>query len=179
MRSIGRLPSVALVLLAALAASCDRADAPTTSGALTPRSASVSTGGWQILQATRTQATASATVLVGSAGGTISVNGHVLTINKGSVTKPTYFTMTTVAGTAIEVALSAKDAASGLPVLVFAVPVRLGLSYASAKPSDASRLKVAWIVNSSVVAVQPSQVDKSKKLVLSDLYHFTQWTIAY
>ncbi len=175
MRSIRRLAAVAVALLALGSAACERATAPTGPSPAAPRAAVV--GGWSLVSSS-SQSSLTVSLVLGSLGGTMSVNGHSLTVPAGALQQPTRFTMTTISGTSIRVALSAQDAATGVPVTVFPTPLRLGLSYASAKVSNPSKLKVAWLVDGSIVAVQPSELDKPHKQVVSSLYHFSDWGIA-
>ncbi len=174
MRSIGRLSALTLVLALGSAA-CDRATAPTSPNLAAPRASA--SGGYTLVPSSM-QDSVTVSIVMGSLGGTMSVNGHSLTVPAGALQQPTRFTMTTISGTAIRVSLSAQDAATGVPVTVFPTPLRLGLSYASAKVSNPSKLKVAWLVDGSIVAVQPSELDKPHKQVVSSLYHFSDWGIA-
>lgn len=174
MRSVRRgLSVIGVVLLATVG--CERATMPTAPN-VTPSSAVV-LGDWTLVRTVSTQSSTSVSVTIGSAGGTMSVNGHSLMVPAGALTEPLTFTMSTVAGSSVEVSLSAQNQ-KGAPVTVFASPVQLSLSYSGAKVKNVSALKVAYLVNGVIVAVQPSEVDKSQKVVRSWLSHFSDYGIA-
>ncbi len=175
MRSIRRLASLAVAVLALGSAACERATTVTGPGPAAPRASVV--GGWSLVSSS-SQLSLTVSLVLGSAGGTMSVNGHSLTVPAGALQQPTRITMTTLSGTSVRVSLSAQDAETGEPVTAFPTPLKLGLSYASAKVSNPNKLKVAWLVDGAIVAVQPSELDKSHKQVVSSLYHFSDWGIA-
>ncbi len=83
MRSVRRLPSVALVLAAALTASCG--DTPTTAPVPAARS-EIALIGYTLLTTGMVQSPGTATVRVGSGGGTISLNAHVLHFSDYGIT---------------------------------------------------------------------------------------------
>ncbi len=172
MRSIRRLTAVAVAVLALGFVACDRAATPTSPSTAAPR-ASVN-GGWTLVRSS-TQSAVTVSVVLGGAGGTMSVNGHTLAVPAGALEQPTRITMSTISGSSIRVSLSAEDARTGQPVMAFSTPVRLGLSYASAKVSNPAKLKVGWLMDGSIMAVQASTVDKSHKQVVSSLHHFSDW----
>lgn len=172
MGSIRRVWLAAVALLTLSLAACDRAAAPTTPSVAAPRAAV--NGGYRLV-ASSVQSSVTVSVVVGSLGGTLSVNGHTLAVPAGALERPTRFTMTTLSGSSIRVSLTAEDARSGVPVTVFPTPLRLGLSYANAKVGNPGKLKVAWLVDGSIAAVQPSEADKAQKQVVSSLHHFSDW----
>jgi hypothetical protein len=118
--------------------------------------------------------TSSVEGVVDSAGGYLTVNGHLLTIMPGSLQQPTWFRMTTKPGL-IAVELEAKSVATGLPVTLFPSPVRLSLSYASVKLGSSKELAIAWMVNGVIMTIEPSKVDRSNKMVEAWLYHFSDY----
>ncbi len=178
MRSIRRLSVLALGLLALGSAACDRAGTPTAPAPGAARPGLIGdVGGYTLVAAGTRQGTASVKVVLGAGGGMLSVNGHTLTVPAGALAEPTRFTMTTVSGSSIRVALTAADAKTGAPVTEFPTPLRLSLSYANAQVSNPSKLKVAWIVNGEIVAVQRSDVDRLHRTVSSSLYHFSDWAV--
>ncbi len=177
MRSIRRLLVAALALVALGTAACDSSTAPTALTMAAPRADRL--GGFTLVKSTSVQTPVTVSALLGSAGGTLSVNGHTLKVPAGALTQPTVITMSTVAGSSIQVSLSATHWRTGAPMTVFLTPLRLSLSYAGAQVNNPAKLKLAWVVNGQVVAVQPSDVDRSRKTVTSSVYHFSQWGIAY
>ncbi len=172
MGSMRRYAVVGLALVAQGLAACERAESPTWPSAAAPRAAV--SGGYRLVSSS-SQISMTVSVVLGSAGGTMTVNGHTLAVPAGALAQPTRFTMSTLSGTSIRVSLSARDARTGAAVTVFPTPLRLGLSYANAKASSPNQLKVAWLVDGSIVAVQPSELDKSHKQVVSTLHHFSDW----
>ncbi len=175
MRSSGRLSAVALVLVVLGWTACDRPTAPAFTEVAAPRAGRF--GGYRLVTSRTFQSSVTVTTILGGGGGTLSVNGHTLWVPAGALAQPTAFTMSTTYGTALQVSLSARDPRSGAAVTVFDTPLRLSLSYANARVSDPNTLKIAWLVNGQIVAVQASAVDKSHKLVSSSLYHFSDWGV--
>ncbi len=175
MRSIGRLSPLAALLLALAGSACDRPTAPAYSEVAAPSAGRI--GGYRLVTSRSYQSSVTVTAVLGGGGGTLSVNGNTLQVPAGALTQPTSFTMSTVSGTALTVSLSAQDARTGAAVTVFDTPLRLSLSYANARVTDPNALKIAWLVNGQIVAVQVSAVDKSHKVVSSSLYHFSDWGV--
>jgi hypothetical protein len=112
--------------------------------------------------------------VVDSAGGYLTVNGHLLTVMPNSLTEPTWFRMTTKPGI-IAVELEAISTVTGLPVSLFPSPLRLSLSYADVKMGSSKDLAIAWMVNGVILTIEPSKVDRSNKLVEAWLYHFSDY----
>lgn len=166
-----RLRTLFVLMAVALGSgACDQPN-PAAPSALQPQAAFAT---YTVVASTDTSATASVTGTVDADGGYLSVKNHVLTILPGTVTEPTEFTMKAYAGL-VQVDLSARSVATGLPVTVFPSPLRLSLSYGKAKIGNPNRLLIAWLLNGQIVTVQPSDVDKSNQLVTTWLYHFSDY----
>lgn len=177
MRSIGRLSAVAVVLLALAGSACDRPTGPAYAEVAAPR-AGVFDGGYRLVTRRSFQSSVTVMAVLGSGGGTLSVNGNTLQVPAGALAQATTFTMSTVSGMTVGVSLSAKETRTGAAVTAFDTPLRLSLSYANAKVTNPNNLKIAWLVNGQIVAVQASAVDKAHKLVSSSLYHFSDWGVS-
>jgi len=160
----------ALSVLALVTGACDQPN-PAAPGEL-QRQAWLAT--YSVVASTDTAASPAVTATIGTEGGSIIAGNHVLTVLPGSVSAPTAFTMKSYAGT-VQIDLSARSVATGLPVSVFPQPLRLSLSYGKAKIGNPNRLMIAWILNGQIVTVQPSDVDKSTQLVTTWLYHFSDY----
>jgi hypothetical protein len=118
---------------------------------------------------------------IGSAGGSLSIGNHVLTVPAGAVTEPTLFKMTKEPGE-IGFELSAtRDEYNDVGHAGFNVPVTLTLSYADGAgvPVDASKLKVVWVKTDGTLAAQPTAVDAENQEAVGLLYHFSRYSLAF
>lgn len=123
-----------------------------------------------------------ATKIIGSAGGTLTLNGHSIEVPAGAVSLPTLFTITAITDGHIAVDLSAVAWLLGGLIDVgergFAKKVTLTLSYANAtNVTDPSRLRIVY-VNGAQSEVLPTTVDTVRKTATAKLDHFSKYCLA-
>lgn len=96
-----------------------------------------------------TPETHSTSATIGLFGGSLTVDGHRLTIPFGAVLLPTTFTMTVPAGDEVKVRIRAGSADHYL----FLLPVKLRLSYARCDPAavPSTPLQVVYVSESNLV----------------------------
>jgi hypothetical protein len=130
--------------------------------------------------------TLSKSTLIGADGGRLDLLGHHLEVPAGAVATPTQFTLTARPSGFVDVELTAtiRDA-SGQLVDVgdqgFNQPVELTLTYArSDNVSAASKLVVLREGESGAASqVLPTVVDDAQKVVVTNLNHFSLYSVAY
>ena len=168
MKSLSVRACIAVIFALALGA-CDQ-PIPSSPDGLQPQATFM---GYSVVQMNE-QGSSTVEGVVDSAGGYLTVNGHILTVMPNSLPEPTWFRMTTKPGL-IAVELEATSVATGLPVTVFPAPLRLSLSYAGVKMGGAKELAIAWMVNGVILTIEPSKVDRSNRLVEAWLDHFSDY----
>ena len=128
------------------------------------------------LLACPTTAAASATAVIDSRGGTLSVAGHGLYVPPGAVKKSTRFTMIVPASSVLEVDISAD----GKRNYKFKSPVQVRLSYARC-PSVPADLVGWWIEGGAKGnrGTMPSVNDPSTQSVWITTDHLSGYAIAY
>lgn len=127
-----------------------------------------------------------ASKLIGTEGGEVSVNGHTLRVPSGAVPVPTEFTLTQLPTGYVEVSLRAELVSStGTRTDVggqgFLRPVTLSLSYANAvNVQDPETLLVLRVKDPTTGEYQalPSTVDAQAQTVTTELEHFSEYAVA-
>lgn len=125
------------------------------------------TQGWQ---------TASATI--GVYGGKLSLGPHKLVVPAGAVLEPTVFTATIVPGNTIEVAFSARTAASGATVSRFPIPLVLSLNYQAAKIDNPFGLSIVYVAPDGTLQENASIIDVTNNQVVANVFHFSDYAVA-
>ena len=117
--------------------------------------------------------------LIGPVGGSLSVDGHRISVPPGAVPHPATFTMEVLSGRTVEVDLTAVDPETGEDVggKGFAIPVQLALSYddVSIRDADVDRLVIVRIHEDGRREPLPSTVDRATKQVIAELDHFSKY----
>lgn len=129
--------------------------------------------------------TLQASELIGSAGGTVALFGHSLSVPAGAVSQPTVFTITQLPTGYLEVDLRAlvvglwgtRDVGSG--GFQDGKRVRFRMSYAAATGAiDPSRLVILRLLDDGGIEEIPTSVDPSTETVVVDLEHFSRYCMA-
>ncbi len=122
--------------------------------------------------------------LIGMSGGTISLLGHTLTVEPGTVTIPTLFTLTALPTPEIDVLVTATvtDVLGGVldvGELGFKRPVTLTLTYYRAyNVDDPKRLVLVYFNPNGKLEVLDSNVDYKRYTVSAKLKHFSKYGMA-
>lgn len=136
---------------------------------------------------------------IGSAGGSISLAGHSLTVPEGAVSQHLCFTMELGTSTVVDVDLNAwqMESSEGCKVEgnaeeveagegssrvlwtgTFDVPVSLALTYSRALDvSDPTELVVAWLKSATETLPVSSSVDTASETVRGELNHFSEYAL--
>lgn len=136
---------------------------------------------------------------IGSAGGSLSLAGHSLTVPAGAVAETMCFTMELITATSVvDVDLNAwqmessegckvaedgeeVEAEGSGPTLwagTFDVPVVLALTYSRAiNLDDPDDLQVAWLKSASEIVPLSSSVDSAAETVTGELDHFSAYAL--
>lgn len=120
-----------------------------------------------------------ATGIIGSGGGKLSLGGHELLVPAGAVSGPTTFTMTKL-DDELQVRLTATQLTlNDVGSRGFAVPVRLVLNFARAKEeiADPSKLRIFWLKHDGSFETQSTQVDIVGKRAVGYLNHFSDYAL--
>jgi hypothetical protein len=165
---IGSLVALAVVVVAS---SCDQ---PTPAGPEFKLQAS--TSAYNLVQSTDTSV-AENSITIDSAGGTLIVKKHALTVLAGTLQEPVLFTMKTVPGT-VQVELHAYSVATGEQITNFRSNVRVLLNYYDTRVKNPAGLKVVYVVDDTIKEFMPSRVDKSNRTVESWVSHFSSYALA-
>jgi hypothetical protein len=125
-----------------------------------------------------------ASAVIGSEGGSVSLLGHSIVVPAGAVAEPKLFSITSVPGGYVEVDLKAGEDgvwAEDSGDEAFQVPVTLTLTYErSTNVSDPSQLVVLRLngVDGDAEAL-PTQVDTGTQQITAHLDHFSRYAIAF
>lgn len=184
MRSLTRrlLPNLAVIAAALFGISCGEGAAPPfepQSELMTTEVSTLSRPSQYVLRSTPAVAEA-AVVVIDAAGGEVKAGGHILIVPRGAVTAPTAFRMEVLAGSFIQVDLSAVQVSDQAPVSRFPIALRLKLDYKSALAVNEGRLGVAYLVDGTVTGRQqrmPAFVDYSGRFVDGLISHFSTYAL--
>jgi hypothetical protein len=117
-----------------------------------------------------------------AAGGSVSVDGHTLSVPPGAVTQPTFFMLQIVEANAIHVKLKAWRASDAAPVSQFPnVPVELTLDVSDLETLDLSGLVVVYLRDGTYSGAKepvPTVVSGSTRIT-GYLTHFSQYAVAF
>ena len=180
---------VALLVLGASCASDDSLTGPST--ASTPSTSQASTapapsallepilnstlqtalGSLQLLTCS-TQPYAQTTVVVGPAGGTITVGAHKLVIPAGALSARVTITAEQVSGTVNSVRFKPDG-------LQFAKPATLTLSYGNCLLNVLPKKVVYTNEQLKILQLMPSVDQQSKQRVTGSINHFSRYAVAY
>lgn len=128
---------------------------------------------------------------IGSAGGSLSLASHSLTVPEGAIQGDLCFTMELGSGSVVDVDLNAWEMDSSEECKVegdgwegnlwkgdFDVPVALALTYSRANNvSDPADLVVAWVKSATDILPLSSSVDTASETVSSELDHFSEYAL--
>ncbi|MBW3554976.1 MAG: hypothetical protein KY466_15830 [Gemmatimonadetes bacterium] len=116
---------------------------------------------------------------IGAEGGTLSLDGHSLTVPPNAVDRPTLFVMAVLAGTEIQVELIAYDPDLYLDVGEggFNIPVQLALSYAGMEDPDPDKLVIVHVTSDGERIELASTVDEENQVVRAELEHFSRYAL--
>jgi hypothetical protein len=119
--------------------------------------------------------------LVGTSGGSITVDGHTLKVPAGAVSQWTWFMVKVVASNAVHVDLKAWRASDGQPVTQFSnVPVQLTLDASGLGQLDPAML-IVYLRDDTYDGRRepiPSTVNMSNATVTGYLTHFSSYALA-
>lgn len=194
------LPALALLVLG-LGAACDgpEQDHALLGPAATPLLEEKSEGDGEEVTESGYSGATKAAAWIGSAGGSLSLAGHSITVPEGAVSHSLCFTMELGTGDAVDVDLHAwtmdssesckveGDGAEGgegwegtLWTGEFEVPVTLALTYSRAtNVDDPSTLYVAWVQSATETTPLSSLVDTASETVSGELDHFSQYALFF
>ena len=167
----------ALAILAACDAQTDRLLAPE----INPDIIISANGNTKVIKTPNIQNSNWGFALIGSAGGSITVNGHTLKVPAGAVGQSTWFMLKVVASNAVHVDLKAWRAADGQPVTQFPiVPVKLTLDASGLGQVDPGLL-IVYLRDDTYDGRKeavPSTVDLNAGTVTGYLTHFSSYALA-
>ena len=168
-------------LLALSACDVDRATSPV--GTRNSPSYDYVAGSYQLVTSTNwDNMEITATRVIGSNGGRLTLGLHELVIPEGAVSKPTVFRMSKKLGPHILVDLEANDQRSGAVVDSFDQPVQLHLSYRFVHITGAelNRMAILWLKQGSetgeLVPV-PTHIVRKTKHIVGSLTHFSRYAM--
>lgn len=191
-RHVSRPRRIVLPALVALAAvSCGRSDSPTAAGTPSRDLAAVQTataGTLPLLRGAPVDGPSSVTRTLDREGGDLTLAGHVLTVPRGAVSRPTRFTLALANDGYVHVELTALQQddtgawtgdAGGRG---FDEPVVLKLSYEGTRTvGSVGLLEVVWLRNGTAdgpLEEVESTVDPNNRWVVARLAHFSGYAIA-
>ncbi len=184
-RSWARLLALPSLLVALAAAGCDDAGPAGTLAAPDAGSKTVVATGpgpyFQVLADDGSSGVAAA--VIGSAGGTVRLGDHHLSIPAGTVDRPTVFSIALTDPQYAKVYLTAIQITSDgriydLGAAGFSKPVQLTLSYARISETiDPSKLLILWARNDGTFAPMVTRLDSTTKRLTADLTHFSGYVI--
>ena len=122
------------------------------------------------------------TQLIGISGGSVTLLGHTISVPRGAVTTPTFFTIAALPTGKVEVdlvALAPNLLGNLLSVgqFGFAKPVTLTLTYARSGTVDPSKLVIVY-ESSTGFQPLPTTVDTAHKTASAQLPHFSKYGLA-
>ena len=167
-----RTSIVAGVLLAFTTACGDAGDTP-----LAPADADLAFTGSTLVECP-VAVTESTSATVGALGGTVSLNGHSITLPAGAVLLPTEITLTVPASNYMEIEIHAND----LESFDFEAPVSITLSYDRCTRSNLdNRQLTAWQIDPATKALLEHMGgvdDKNTRAVTFQSGHLSGFAIA-
>jgi hypothetical protein len=171
-----RLLSAAAAALSLIIAGCSEpASAPPSVAAVNAQANSSSS---TLLECPISQSS-SVTQTIGISGGTISLNGHSISLPFGAVLLPTQITLTEPASNYVEVDIRAN----GLESFQFEQPVGVTLSYARCTRANIDKGPVkAWYINTQTKAfiADMNGVDnRPSKSISFGTGHLSTYAVAY
>lgn len=178
MTMLDRKRGPALAALAALALACgDPTGGPVEPLAPTEHAAEVKSATADPVECP-TNETLSASDLIGTLGGTVSLDGHSIVIPAGALTAPTLITLTVPASNLMEIEIHAND----LDSLLFEVPVEITISYSRCTRSNLDNATLtAWYIDTETNELLENMGgvdDKVARTVTFESGHLSGWVIA-
>lgn len=174
--------------IAAGAAACSDRSAPvapssaapsTTSPRLTTLDGYYYIGGFRLINGHGSAQTKLA--IMDGHGGKLTIGGNSITFPDGALSGSTLISFTVQSAPYLSArvyALSLDGRTRGTLVTTFPVALSLVLNFADANQlvANPSQVKVAWIENSVLMGLVPSQVDVEAKKVTAQVTHFTEFS---
>lgn len=182
-RRLFRLSFLPLLLLGLTVAGCERSELP---GAAFDPQFSASRGAAHKKVPARSLAAGAESTgkMIGPAGGSVELAGHLLVVPAGAVSHPTRFTLRLVENGFVEIDLKAARA-SGIGAGAdvgkqgFSRPVILHLSYEQAElTTDPEALFVAWVKPDGSLQPLRSSHDAEERTITAALDHFSRYVLA-
>lgn len=167
-----------MTALAVLAAACgDPSASPVEPLGPTERAAEVTSALADPVECPTNQ-TRSTSDLIGTLGGTVSLDGHSVVIPAGALTMPTLITLTVPASNLMEIEIHANDFESFL----FEMPVQITLSYERCTRSNLDHATLtAWYIDTETGELLENMGgvdDKAARTVTFESGHLSGWVIA-
>ena len=167
---------VAIAVAAATGWSCARgSDATTAPVAATGQSADllgIDLGGLDLgLLSCKSVPSYSATTVIGSAGGTLTVGPHTLVVPQGALSSNVTISASTIAGKTVQVHFEPEG-------LKFSKSAALTMSYASCGAINGLGLKVVYVDGRTILEVLPSLPNLLNQTVTGSLSHFSNYALA-
>lgn len=169
---------LSVLAIAALAfTACDSADQ--LSGPGRSNDYSVTTNDYSPITNSGT-VSSSGSAIITSSGGVVTAGGHYLVVSAGAVSQPTLFQISVV-GSNAHVKLQAFQGNKWRQEIhTFSAAVTLTLSYANYFSGDASRLKIAYLIDGTETGrleYVTSTVDTVNRTVTATLPHFSDYSV--